>query len=82
MEVDLKTSMWLSGPVIRYILQSANTNGVIIDIYSTPAVERHIEGVLCAIAKAANIAMTKCIAIECSSNHIRVFILLLVPLQH
>jgi NAD(P)-dependent dehydrogenase (short-subunit alcohol dehydrogenase family) len=81
MEVDLKTSMWLSGPVIRYMLQSANTNGVIIDIYSTTAVERHIEGVLCAIAKAANFAMTKCIAIECSS-HIRIFILLLVPLQH
>jgi hypothetical protein len=54
MEIDLKTSMWLSGPVIRYMLQSANTNGVIIDIYSTPTVERHIEGVLCAIAKAAN----------------------------
>jgi len=77
MEVDLKTSMWLSGPFIRSILQNANKNGVIINIYSTPAVARHIEGVLRAIAKAANITMTKCNAMECGSSHIRVYILAL-----
>jgi len=38
------------------MLQNANTNGVIIKIYSTPVVARHSEGVLYAIAKAANIA--------------------------
>jgi hypothetical protein len=56
MEVDLKASIWFSGAVIRSMLQNASINGVIIKIYSTPAVARHSEGVLYAIAKAANIA--------------------------
>lgn len=33
MEVDLKASMWLSEPVIHSMLQNANTNRVIINIY-------------------------------------------------
>jgi hypothetical protein len=57
------------------MLQNASINGVIIKIYSTPAVARHSEGVLYAIAKSANIA--KCIAMEYGSSNIQVHILTL-----
>jgi 3-oxoacyl-[acyl-carrier protein] reductase len=74
-EVDLKGSVRLSRAVISSMLQkNTNENGggvVIINISSTPAIAGHIQGAPYTIAKAANIALTKCIAMEYGSNNIR-----------
>jgi 3-oxoacyl-[acyl-carrier protein] reductase len=47
--------------------------GVIINISSTPAIAGHMEGSPYTIAKAANIALTKCIAMEYGRNNIRAY---------
>ncbi len=47
--------------------------GVIINISSTPAIAGHIDGSPYTIAKAANIALTKCIAREYGRNNIRAY---------
>ena len=75
-EVDLKGSIRLSKAVIRSMLQNVlNRNGgVIINISSTPAIAGHIEGSPYTIAKAGNIALTKCIALEYGSEqHSRLY---------
>ncbi len=90
LEVDLKGSVRLSRAVIPTMLQnptSTNSNnsrnknegggGVIINISSTPAITGHTEGSPYAIAKAANIALTKSIAREYGSNNIRAYSLAL-----
>jgi len=51
--------------------------GVIINISSTPAIAGHIEGSPYTIAKAGNIALTKCIAMEYGSSNIRAYTLAL-----
>lgn len=80
-EVDLKGSVRLSRAVICSMLRrNANEGregGVIINISSTPAIAGHIHGAPYTIAKAANIALTKCIAMEYGSNNIRAYTLAL-----
>jgi NAD(P)-dependent dehydrogenase (short-subunit alcohol dehydrogenase family) len=72
----------LSRAVIPVMLQNTSTTseneagngnegGVIINISSTPAIVGYTEGSPYTIAKAANIALTKCIAREYGSNNIR-----------
>jgi 3-oxoacyl-[acyl-carrier protein] reductase len=76
MGVDVQGSVRLSRAVISSMIQK-NTNknssrgGVIINISSTPAIAGHTEGAPYTIAKAANIALTKCIAKEYGINGIR-----------
>jgi 3-oxoacyl-[acyl-carrier protein] reductase len=75
MGVDVQGSVRLSRAVISSMIQK-NTNknsggGVIINISSTPAIAGHTEGASYTIAKAANIALTKCIAKEYGINGIR-----------
>jgi 3-oxoacyl-[acyl-carrier protein] reductase len=78
MGVDVRGSVRLSRAVISSMIQK-NTNknsssgggGVIINISSTPAIAGHTEGAPYTIAKAANIALTKCIAKEYGINGIR-----------
>lgn len=76
MGVDVQGSIRLSRAVISSMIQK-NTNknsgggGVIINISSTPAIAGHTEGAPYTIAKAANIALTKCIAKEYGINGIR-----------
>lgn len=82
-EVDLKGSIRLSKAVIHSMLQNGlNRNGgVIINISSTPAISGHIEGSPYSIAKAGNIALTKCIAMEYGKNNIRAYTLALGNIQ-
>ena len=73
--VDVQGSIRVSRAVISSMIQK-NTNensggGVIINISSTPAIAGHTEGAPYTIAKAANIALTKCIAKEYGINGIR-----------
>lgn len=75
MGVDVQGSIRVSRAVISSMIQK-NTNenikgGVIINISSTPAIAGHTEGAPYTIAKAANIALTKCIAKEYGINGIR-----------
>ena len=76
MGVDVQGSVRLARAVISSMIQK-NTNknsgggGVIINISSTPAIAGHTEGAPYTIAKAANIALTKCIAKEYGINGIR-----------
>ncbi|MDQ3868549.1 MAG: SDR family oxidoreductase [Thermoproteota archaeon] len=75
MAVDVQGSIRVSRAVISSMIQK-NTNensggGVIINISSTPAIAGHTEGAPYTIAKAANIALTKCIAKEYGINGIR-----------
>jgi 3-oxoacyl-[acyl-carrier protein] reductase len=76
MRVDLEGSVRLSRAVISAMLQK-NTNenggegGVIINISSTPAIAGFTKGSPYTIAKAANIGLTKCIAMEYGRNNIR-----------
>ncbi len=51
--------------------------GVIINISSTPAIAGHTQGAPYTIAKAGNIALTKCIAREYGSSNIRAYSLAL-----
>jgi 3-oxoacyl-[acyl-carrier protein] reductase len=51
--------------------------GVIINISSTPAIAGYIKGSPYTIAKAANIGLTKCIAMEYGSENIRAYTLAL-----
>lgn len=51
--------------------------GVIINISSTPAIAGHIKGSPYTIAKAGNIALTKCISKEYGANNIRAYSLAL-----
>lgn len=79
--VDLEGSVRLSRAVIFSILKKEGTKknndagngngGVIINIASTPAIAGYTKGAPYTIAKAANIALTKCIALEYGSNNIR-----------
>jgi 3-oxoacyl-[acyl-carrier protein] reductase len=76
MRVDLQGSVRVSRAVIRSILKE-NTHkeedggGVIINISSTPAIVGFTKGAPYTIAKAAIIALTKCIAMEYGINNIR-----------
>ncbi len=83
-EVDLKGSVRLSRLVIPIMLQNTTTvcgnereGGVSINISSTPAIAGYTEGSPYTIAKAANIALTKCIAREYAGSNIRVYSLAL-----
>ena len=76
-EVDLKGSMRLSMAVLHSMLQNNPEEWVIINISSTPAIAGHIEGASYTIAKAANIALTKCIVLEYSDKNIRAYTLAL-----
>jgi NAD(P)-dependent dehydrogenase (short-subunit alcohol dehydrogenase family) len=76
-EVDLKGSTRLSMAVLHSMLQNNPEEGVIINISSTPAIAGHIEGASYTIAKAANIALTKCIVLEYSDKNIRAYTLAL-----
>jgi 3-oxoacyl-[acyl-carrier protein] reductase len=79
--VDLEGSVRLSRAVIFSMLEKEGTKknndagngngGVIINIASTPAIAGYTKGAPYTIAKAANIALTKCIALEYGSNNIR-----------
>jgi NAD(P)-dependent dehydrogenase (short-subunit alcohol dehydrogenase family) len=82
-EVDLEGSIRLSKAVINSMLEhSLNRNGgVIINISSTPAIAGHVEGSPYTIAKAGNIALTKCIAMEYGKNNIRAYTLALGNIQ-
>lgn len=82
LEVDLKGSVRLSRAVISSMLQKNTTNenggdggggGVIINISSTPAIAGYTKGAAYTIAKAGNIGLTKCIAMEYGRNNIRSF---------
>jgi 3-oxoacyl-[acyl-carrier protein] reductase len=76
-QVDLQGSVRLSRAVICSMLQKDTKKnrlgggGVIINISSTPAIAGHTQGAPYTIAKAANIALTKCIAMEYGMNNIR-----------
>jgi 3-oxoacyl-[acyl-carrier protein] reductase len=59
------------------MLQNNPEEGVIINISSTPAIAGHIEGASYTIAKAANIALTKCIVLEYGDKNIRAYTLAL-----
>jgi 3-oxoacyl-[acyl-carrier protein] reductase len=82
MGVDIQGSVRLSRAVISSMIQK-NINkkngggGVIINMSSTPAIVGHTEGAPYTIAKAANIALTKCIAKEYGINGIRSYTLAL-----
>jgi NAD(P)-dependent dehydrogenase (short-subunit alcohol dehydrogenase family) len=76
-EVDLKGSVHLSMAVLHYMLQNNPEEWVIINISSTPAIAGHIEGASYTIAKAANIALTKCIVLEYGGKNIRAYTLAL-----
>jgi 3-oxoacyl-[acyl-carrier protein] reductase len=76
-EVDLKGSMRLSMAVLHSMLQNNPEEGVIINISSTPAIAGHIGGASYTIAKAANIALTKCIVLEYGDKNIRAYTLAL-----
>ena len=76
-EVDLKGSMRLSMAVLHSMLQNNPEEWIIINISSTPAIAGHIEGASYTIAKAANIALTKCIVLEYSDKNIRAYTLAL-----
>ena len=76
LEVDLQGTVRLSKAVIPSMLKKdSNKNrgagGVIINISSTPAIAGHTQGAPYTIAKSANIALTKCIAMEYGSENIR-----------
>jgi NAD(P)-dependent dehydrogenase (short-subunit alcohol dehydrogenase family) len=82
--VDLEGSVRLSRAVISSMLQKGVTenvegrkdgtgSGVIINISSTPAIAGYTKGAPYTIAKAANIALTKCIALEYGGNNIRCY---------
>ena len=75
LEVDLQGTVRLSKAVIPSMLKKdSNKNGgggVIINISSTPAIAGHTRGAPYTIAKSANIALTKCIAMEYGSENIR-----------
>jgi 3-oxoacyl-[acyl-carrier protein] reductase len=76
-EVDLKGSVHLSMAVLHSMLQNNLQEWVIINISSTPAIAGHIEGASYTIAKAANIALTKCILLEYGGKNIRAYTLAL-----
>jgi 3-oxoacyl-[acyl-carrier protein] reductase len=76
LEIDLKGSVRLSRAVISSMLEK-NTNengggrGVIINISSTPAIAGYTKGAPYTIAKAGNMGLTKCIAMEYGNDKIR-----------
>jgi 3-oxoacyl-[acyl-carrier protein] reductase len=76
-EVDLKGSVRLSMAVLHSMLQNNPEEGVIINISSTPAIAGHIGGASYTIAKAANIALTKCIVLEYGDKNIHAYTLAL-----
>jgi NAD(P)-dependent dehydrogenase (short-subunit alcohol dehydrogenase family) len=76
-EVDLKGSVRLSMAVLHSMLQNNPEEWVIINISSTPAIAGHIEGASYTIAKAANIALPKCIVLEYGGKNIRAYTLAL-----
>ena len=76
LEVDLQGTVRLSKAVIPSMLKkdpnkNGGAGGVIINISSTPAIAGHTQGAPYTIAKSANIALTKCIAMEYGSENIR-----------
>ena len=76
-EVDLKGSVHLSMTVLDSMLQNNPEEWIIINFSSTPAIAGHIEGASYTIAKAANIALTKCIVLEYGGKNIRAYTLAL-----
>jgi NAD(P)-dependent dehydrogenase (short-subunit alcohol dehydrogenase family) len=76
-EVDLKGSVHLSMAVLHSMLQNNPEEWIVINISSTPAIAGHIEGASYTIAKAANIALTKCIVLEYGGKNIRAYTLAL-----
>jgi 3-oxoacyl-[acyl-carrier protein] reductase len=76
LEIDLKGSVRLSRAVISSMLEkdtdeNGGGRGVIINISSTPAIAGYTKGAPYTIAKAGNMGLTKCIAMEYGSNKIR-----------
>jgi 3-oxoacyl-[acyl-carrier protein] reductase len=77
LEVDLRGTVRMSKAVIPSMLKNDSGKkggaggGVIINISSTPAIAGHTQGAPYTIAKSANIALTKCIAMEYGSENIR-----------
>ena len=76
MRVDLQGSVRVSRAVIGSILKEntlkeEDRGGVIINISSTPAIAGFTKGAPYTMAKAAIIALTKCIALEYGINNIR-----------
>jgi 3-oxoacyl-[acyl-carrier protein] reductase len=69
-EVDLKGTVRMSRACIPLMIRGG---GVIISIASTPAIAGHTQGAPYTLAKAAVIAMTKHIALEYGSHHIRAY---------
>ena len=65
------------GKVKRQKRIGGGGGGVIINISSTPAIAGHTKGSSYTIAKAANIALTKCISKEYGVNNIRAYSLAL-----
>jgi NAD(P)-dependent dehydrogenase (short-subunit alcohol dehydrogenase family) len=78
---DLEGSVRLSRAVISSMLKKIaneqSKGGVIINISSTPAITGYTRGAPYTIAKAANIALTKCIAMEYGGKNIRAYTLAL-----
>jgi 3-oxoacyl-[acyl-carrier protein] reductase len=80
--IDLEGSVRMSRAVISSMLQKnalkmSKDGGVIINISSTPAIAGYTKGAPYTIAKAANIGLTKCIAMEYGSENIRAYTLAL-----
>jgi NAD(P)-dependent dehydrogenase (short-subunit alcohol dehydrogenase family) len=78
--VDVQGSVRFSREVISSMLQknvNKNNGGVIINIASTPAIAGHTHGAPYTIAKAAIMALTKCIAMEYGTDNIRSYTLAL-----
>ena len=80
--IDLQGSVRMSREVISSMLQKnvkkmSKDGGVIINISSTPALAGYTKGAPYTIAKAANIGLTKCIAMEYGSENIRAYTLAL-----
>lgn len=76
LEIDLKGSVRLSRAVISSMLEkdtdeNGGGRGVIINISSTPVIAGYTKGAPYTIAKAGNMGLTKCIAMEYGSNKIR-----------
>ena len=76
-DADLKGSVRYQGQLYIICCRMISKRGVIINISSTPAIAGYTKGAPYTIAKAANIALTKCIAMEYGSKNIRAYTLAL-----
>jgi 3-oxoacyl-[acyl-carrier protein] reductase len=73
----LKGSVRYQGQLYILCCRMISKRGVIINISSIPAIAGYTKGAPYTIAKAANIALTKCIAMEYGSKNIRAYTLAL-----